>query len=56
MVIRGDYMFEFSVSKDNEKKIIKKRIPTYHLTLIVIELKSIVEHGKVLRKLYMIKY
>jgi len=54
MVIRGSYIFEFSVCKDMEKENNndKRRIPTYLLTLcflhylltlIVEELKIIVE-------------
>jgi hypothetical protein len=54
MVICGSYMFEFSVSKDDNSD--KRRIPGYLLTLIVKELKTSVEQGRVVMTLKIIKH
>ena len=61
MVICGNYMFEFSVSKDMGKiNNDKRRIPTYLLgyllTLIVKELTINDEHGKVVATINIIKH
>ena len=60
MVIRGSYMFEFSVSKDIEiYNNDKRRLPTYLLanllTSIIKELKINVEQGRVVTTLNIIK-
>jgi hypothetical protein len=56
MVICGSYMFEFTVSKDIKiNNNDKKRIPTYLLTLITKELKIVVEQGRVVTTLNIIK-
>jgi hypothetical protein len=54
MVICGSYMFEFSVSKDDNSD--KRRIPAYLLTLVVKELKTSVEQGRVVTTLKIIKH
>ena len=63
MIICGSYMFEFSVSKDMEKKdIIREGVAVGEvathlcLTLIVKELKISVEHGRVVTTLNLIKH
>jgi len=64
MVICGNKMFEFSVSKDmgdkKKTKRIKRRIPTYILVYllasIVNELKISVEQGRVVVTLNVIKH
>ena len=54
MVICGSYMFEFNVindmkkkQKNNDKRRITTYLLTYHLTLVVKELKTSVEQGRV---------
>ena len=50
-------MFEFSVSKNMKKKAIVRKIATYLcLTLITKELKILVEHGRVVTTLNVIKH
>ena len=64
MVIYGIYMFDSSVSKNmkNNNKINndKRRIPTYFLanllTLMIKELKSSVEQGRVVTTLDIFKH
>ena len=62
MVIYGIYNFEFSVSKDmeNQNNNDKRRIPShliaYHLTVIVKELKTSVEHKWVVTTLNKMKH
>jgi hypothetical protein len=61
MVICGSYMFEFSVSKDmkrknNDKRIISAYLLAYLLTLIIKKLKIIVEQGRVVTTLHIIKH
>ena len=57
----GSYMFEFSVSKDMEKKItLIRRLPTnlltYLLTPVVKKLEISIEQGKVVTTLNTIKH
>ena len=60
MVIRGSYMFEFSVSKDMIKRDITREVAVGKvaahlcLTLVVEELKISVEHGRVVTTLNII--
>jgi hypothetical protein len=62
MVICGNYMFEFSVSKDMRKNDIVKKLAVRNvashscLMLIVKELKISVEQGRVVTTLNIIKY
>jgi hypothetical protein len=61
MVICGSYMFEFCVGKDMKKDIIREviagEVAAYLcLTLIGEELKSNVEHGRVVTTLNIIKH
>jgi hypothetical protein len=57
MVMCGSYMFEFSVSEDIKiNNNDKRKIPTYLLTLIIKELKIIVEQGRVVTTLNIIKH
>ena len=50
-------MFEFSVGKDTKiNNIDKRKNPTYLLTLIIKELKIIVEQGRVVTTLNIIKH
>jgi hypothetical protein len=60
--MRASYMFEFSVSKDMKEKdiisevVVGKVVAYLCLTWIVKELKIIVEHGRVVTILYIIKH
>jgi hypothetical protein len=62
MVICGSYMFEFSVSKDMKEKDIIREVAVGKvaahlcLTLIVKELRIIVEQGRVVTTLNIIKH
>ena len=60
MVICGNYMFQFSVSKDMKKNNDKRRFPTYLLanllTLIIKELKISVEQCIVVTTLNLNKH
>ena len=54
MIICESYMFEFSVSKDDNSD--KRRILAYLLALIIKELKFSVEQGRVVTTLNIIKH
>jgi ribosomal protein L23 len=59
MVLCGSYMFEFSVSKDMKKIMIKvefQHIFNYLQTLIIKTLKIGVEQGRVVTTLNIIKH
>ena len=57
LVICGSYMFEFSVTKDIKiNNNDKRRILTYLLTLIIKELKTSVEQGRVVTTFNIIKH
>ena len=62
MVVCGSYMFEFSVSRDKERKNDngRRRIPAYLiaylLTLVVKGLRINVEQGRVVTILHVIKH